>query len=544
MPKHLHFQVSILLTAGTFIVIILASWIVYNRSYANQIESVYQTTLELMETVADPATIASYLNQEDMLNDVVNGLIKNSIVSQATLVTTQGVRVTAGPEMKNAEPYTIYMILTSPFADGKVGELIVVQNKNRIQQRAIQTSKLNSITLIVVCLLLELFVVAVIYYFLTRPIRQITTKLHNIAPGSDKRLENFLFYGKNELGTLIEDINHLLQRTEQTLNSERSLRKKFEILEERYRTIFEQSGVAIFVCDLDGNVIISNPAFKHLRDLSKEPAENTGNICQIFADSNAVLTMLHSTRNKGQAVNQDLLMHQKDGKEAWIHAILLYSKNNDSDKGYIEGVLYDVTQRYVDKKDSQQIAERDFLTNLHNRFGVENKLNQFLGRREDDKQEEITIFFLDLDGFKTINDAHGHNAGDRTLVEVAKRLTSISRHTDVVARWGGDEFVIVLYGNCDKETCFTIGHKMLESIKRPIDLGNGHYGHITASIGVSTQKQSEFDKDLLIKSADMAMYKVKEQGKNGICYYDIKQNKFECQISQPQLRTEKAHNKH
>lgn len=529
MFRHLHFQISIILAAGTLLVILFAAWNVYNTSYQDQVASVRQATVELMETVAEPATVASYLNQEDMLKDVTTGLEKNSIVSRASLVTTQGIEVSAGPKLEKNPSYTIHMILTSPFAGGKVGELIVVQNKELIQQRAAQTGRTNAGTLVVVALLVVIFVTAFIYSFLTQPIKRLAATLHSIVPGSDKRLDTPQFHSKNELGTLIRDINQLLQRTEQTISSERTLRQKFEFLETRYRTIFEHASAAIFLTDPTGHVMTGNPAFERLRNLSEKPEQLKENICKIFADESMVEEMLRATISKRQAISRDLLLYQENGNELWVHAVFLYSEQSDqSETGIIEGILYDITQRRIQEHQSKLKAERDHLTDLYNRLGVETKLRQVLGRRGGKSgQENITMFLLDLDGFKDVNDTYGHDAGDCILVEIAKRLTSISRSTDTVARWGGDEFVIILYGSYDMETCFNIGQKMLENIIKPIDLGHGNFGSIGASIGVSTLEENMFNKNLLLKSADTAMYQVKKKGKNGVCFYNVKHNTFE-----------------
>ncbi len=534
MGKHLHLQISMLFATGTLLFVMFLAWYVYESSYREQLSNVRQATVELMETVAEPATIASYLNQEDMLKDVANGLEKNSIVLSARLTTTQGLEVSAGPQpASDASAYTVQMVLTSPFAGGKVGDLVVTQNKELIEQRAQNTGLTNALTLTIANALVVIFGAIFINSFLTRPITQVATRLHGITPGKDDQLDIPKRHQKNEFGRLINDINYLLSRTKSTIESERNLRQKVEILESKYRRIFEYASSAIFIATPEGEITMTNIAFSKVQMISEKYGRAGNNVCQIFADSSMVKEMLRTAINTRQVVSNDLLFYEKNGGEKWFHAVFIYNETEEqSGEGTIEGILHDITERYMQEKESQRQAERDHLTNLYNRQGVENKLRNHLGRRGG--QEDMTLFLMDLDGFKQINDTYGHDSGDMILIEVAKRLQDSCRVTDTIARWGGDEFIVVIYSGYGEEECFAIGHKMLESLTRPIDIGNGKTGVIGASIGVSTLRQNGFDKERLLKSADKAMYEIKEHGKNGTCFYDVENENLSCRMYRPQ----------
>ncbi len=534
MGKYLHLQISFLFAAGTLLLVLVTARYVYNSSYAQQVADVRQATIELMETVAEPATIASYLNQEDMLKDVTDGLEKNSIILHAKLITTKGVEVFSGPQHSTeSSPYTMQMVLTSPFAKGKVGELIVTQNKKLIEQRARETGWTNALTLITVNMLIVFFAAFFINYFLTRAIRKVARRLHNITPGSSDLLEIPQRHRDNEFGRLVGDINHLLERTKQTVDSERDLRKKVEELQVKYRRIFDHACSAIFISTTTGEIEMANIAFDKVRNMSEKPEKLKKNVCRIFADSSLVEEMLRTTVNTRQAVSNDLLFYEKGGEERWFHAVFLFNENKKSDEdSTIEGILYDITDRYIQEKESRRQAERDHLTGLYNRQGVENRLRQHLGRRGG--EEDMTLFMLDLDGFKQINDTYGHDVGDTILVKVAKRLLESCRATDTVARWGGDEFVVILYSGYSEDDSFSIGQKILENLTKPIELDNGNTGVVGASIGISTLRQNGFDKKRLLKSADKAMYQVKKRGKNGICFYGVEKDYMNCRMFRPE----------
>ncbi len=537
MGKYLHLQISLFFAMGTLVLVLIMARYAYNSSYKEQVTDVRQATIELMETVAEPATVASYLDQKDMLEEVANGLEKNSIVFHAKLITTRGTEVSAGPPPpEKATAYTVHMVLTSPFAKGKVGDLIVVQNKKLIEQRAHRTGWTNALTLIIGNLLVVVFAAFFINFFLTRAIRKVDRQLSAIKPDSDDRLSIPRRHRDNEFGSLVDKINYLLDKTRQKVDSERHLRKEVEELHTKYQRIFERACSAIFISTPTGEITLANIAFQKIREMAEKTDNPKANICQMFADSSLVEEMLRTTVNTRQAVSNDLLFYKEDGEERWFHAVLLYNENSEGgDDATVEGIFYDITDRYIQEKESQRQAERDHLTALYNRQGVENRFRQHLGRRGG--QEDMTLLMLDLDGFKQINDTYGHDVGDMILVKVAKRLIESCRATDTVARWGGDEFVIILYGGYSEEDCFSIGYKILENLTKPIKLGDGVTESIGASIGISTLGQNGFDKKSLLKSADKAMYQVKKRGKNGACFYNAEGDSMICKMFRPE-RTE------
>ncbi|MFZ1979940.1 MAG: GGDEF domain-containing protein, partial [Smithella sp.] len=122
--------------------------------------------------------------------------------------------------------------------------------------------------------------------------------------------------------------------------------------------------------------------------------------------------------------------------------------------------------------------------------------------------------FIDLDGFKDVNDTLGHDAGDYVLKQVAKRLLSCVRETDTVARVGGDEFLIIATEINNPENAAQIAEKVIHLISQPI-IFNGRQAVVSVSIGIALFPDDSIDMDQLIKKADEAMYRVKKAGKNG-----------------------------
>jgi diguanylate cyclase (GGDEF)-like protein len=164
---------------------------------------------------------------------------------------------------------------------------------------------------------------------------------------------------------------------------------------------------------------------------------------------------------------------------------------------------------------SEALSVTDDLTQLYN----SRYLNQVLRReakRASRSGRPLSLLFLDLDGFKGVNDTHGHQAGSLALVEAAAVIRRCARETDVVARFGGDEFAIVL-PDTGSEGAAAVGDRVRERLDaHPFLAGNGLKIHMTASVGVATLPDVAASAEELVRAADMAMYQVKESGKNGV----------------------------
>jgi diguanylate cyclase (GGDEF)-like protein len=166
-------------------------------------------------------------------------------------------------------------------------------------------------------------------------------------------------------------------------------------------------------------------------------------------------------------------------------------------------------------KRAEALSVTDDLTSLYN----SRYLNQVLRRetkRASRSGRPLSLLFIDLDGFKGVNDTHGHLFGSRALVEAAAVIRGSARETDIVARFGGDEFALVL-PDTGGEGAFAVGERIRDRIAAHLFLaGDGLNIHLTASVGVATLPDVAASADELVQAADKAMYYVKETGKNGI----------------------------
>ncbi|MCL1471859.1 EAL domain-containing protein [Argonema antarcticum A004/B2] len=162
-------------------------------------------------------------------------------------------------------------------------------------------------------------------------------------------------------------------------------------------------------------------------------------------------------------------------------------------------------------------ALHDLLTGLPNRILFNERLLISLANARSNR-EKLAVMFLDLDRFKKINDTLGHEVGDRLLKVVALRLTSCIRDTDILARWGGDEFTLLLPNISGAECSAEIAQKILDTLKPPFFLSNNYF-HITSSIGIALYPDDGEDAETLIKNADAALYSAKAKGRNNYQFY-------------------------
>ncbi len=198
------------------------------------------------------------------------------------------------------------------------------------------------------------------------------------------------------------------------------------------------------------------------------------------------------------------------------HRIVI--KDNQGDAKVLITVIEDATER---KKAEQRIAflaHHDPLTGLANRAALAQKIEEAAARQRR-RDEPFSVLLLDLDRFKEVNDTLGHPAGDTLLIEVATRLKSLLRETDVLARLGGDEFAIIQAGESDQRgAARSLAERILEILGKPFAIDGGEI-NIGTSIGIALAPEHGIGSGELLKMADLALYRTKSAGRNGYCFF-------------------------
>ena len=287
---------------------------------------------------------------------------------------------------------------------------------------------------------------------------------------------------------------------------------------QQHASVFENTQETIVITDSQGHVMLVNRAFSDIYGykLDEVKGETPRLLSSGLHDERFYKDMwsqiIHNGIYQGRVVNKT-----KYGKNIpmWITIKAVYDKSGEV-VNYI-GVQTDLRALEASKSKAEYLAYHDTLTGLYNRVSFEELLERSLLTSQRDKTK-FAVLFIDLDRFKIINDTLGHDIGDRVLVETAKRLESILRKSDVISRWGGDEFVIILHNVASENLVATLAQKIIEGIKKPITIDN-HTLSVTASIGIALYPEDAEDTQTLIRYVDSAMYRAKESGKNSFCFY-------------------------
>jgi diguanylate cyclase (GGDEF)-like protein len=218
--------------------------------------------------------------------------------------------------------------------------------------------------------------------------------------------------------------------------------------------------------------------------------------------------MIDEVFTRGESTCEiDLLF---SGLRAVPHYLLGHrAQVENSDRSIIIGV--DISDRRKAEAQIQHLALYDAFTDLPNRVRLRNRMAQEMAISAR-KKEPMAVLFIDLDGFKIINDDAGHDIGDIVLKEIAQRLQKALRISDTVARYGGDEFVVVLSPAIDRNNAVIVAKKLIDIVSAPVEYEGKSYS-VGASIGISLMPDHAHDLEQLLEMADAAMYRAKKNGK-------------------------------
>jgi diguanylate cyclase (GGDEF)-like protein/PAS domain S-box-containing protein len=283
-------------------------------------------------------------------------------------------------------------------------------------------------------------------------------------------------------------------------------------------SVFDNSHDAILITDADNVIMEVNPAFTQITGFSRE--EVIGKNPKLLSSGRqdkALYTAMWQSLKQKKAWRGEVLNRRKSGE---IYAGLLSIAAICRDDGKVlrhVGVFSDITHLKAHEAELKRVAHYDALTGIPNRVLLSDRMKQLIAQTSREKNM-MAVCYLDLDGFKPINDTMGHDAGDQVLIEVSRRIESTIRGGDTVARLGGDEFVVLLRQDKGEECVETL-KRLLAAIAQPIIVKNKSHT-LSASIGVSIYPLDDEDPDILLRHADQAMYVAKQSGKNRFHIYD------------------------
>lgn len=286
-------------------------------------------------------------------------------------------------------------------------------------------------------------------------------------------------------------------------------------------SLLDKAQDAIFVVTMDGKIVFWNKSAERLYGWTKEEALGRSEQTISCEGGTAFVTIRNQVLAAGEW-RGELTVRRKDGTCFMVDGRSTLVRDDGGAPYSILSIHTDITERKAAQREIHQLAFYDPLTGLPNRQLLMDRLEHELGANS--RRGAGAVMFIDLDNFKSLNDTLGHDMGDLLLRQVAQRLSHAVRESDTVARWGGDEFVVVVdqlgmhsteaVGQAD-----IIAEQIREALNVPYDL-NSYEHHSTPSIGVALFQGKATTVDELLKHADLAMYQAKAAGRNTIRFFD------------------------
>ncbi|MDP1524408.1 MAG: EAL domain-containing protein [Rhodocyclaceae bacterium] len=296
--------------------------------------------------------------------------------------------------------------------------------------------------------------------------------------------------------------------------------KKSEVQLRLIESVFENSSEGILITDAASHIVKVNPAYTRLTGYAPEEVigRKPRQMQSGLHDPTFYREMWQSIHETGQWCGE--IWNRRKGGEVFPEHLAINAVHDAAGKvSHYVGLFSDISDQKHTEERLEDMATHDALTGLPNRIGLSLKLHQTLSAARMHSRL-VAVCFVDLDGFKPVNDTYGHEAGDRVLVEVAQRLRHVIRATDTVARIGGDEFVMLLAEFANMDEIEIALDRILDTLRKPVYVGEDKI-IVSASIGVTVHPFDDADTDTLLRHADQAMYIAKNQGRNNWHMYDL-----------------------
>lgn len=309
----------------------------------------------------------------------------------------------------------------------------------------------------------------------------------------------------------------VLEGTVAEITELRDIESELRRSEQRHRLLAENAYDVIWTMAMDGTITYVNPAVERVRGITPEeakvqtpdqinPAESAARVADYFQ---RVFTAI-AAGTEPPAFRGEMEYYRKDG--SIMTGELQVIPHIDADGHVVEllGVTRDISEQKVLESELTRLAATDPLTGVWNRHRGRERL-LVASAEANREQEPLSVLMVDIDSFKAINDTFGHQAGDQVLIEAARRLSAAVRSTDTVARWGGEEFVIVLR-DCLLEDAVARAEKLRRQIA---DASFPDVGTVTVSVGAAQLTPDE-DLPSWLGRADKALYQAKRAGRNTV----------------------------
>ena len=301
------------------------------------------------------------------------------------------------------------------------------------------------------------------------------------------------------------------------ISGRRQIEEALRLSEKRYRTLFERNLAGVYRSTLEGRLLDCNESFARIFGYASREEVLRQAAWDFYVKPEDRQAAVAKLLERQSLTNYEICLKRKDGSLVWVLESENLIEGPDGRLSIIEGTTIDITERKRAEEQVKHLAFHDPLTNLPNRLLFSDRLTLAVAQAHRHAQK-LAVLFLDLDRFKIINDSLGHSVGDELLRQVAERIQEYVREGDTVARLGGDEFTLLVPGISAEEDAAKIARKICDAIHDPFWI-DGRELFVTTSMGVAVYPADGHDAETLVRNADSAMYRAKEQGRDNYQLY-------------------------
>ena len=290
-------------------------------------------------------------------------------------------------------------------------------------------------------------------------------------------------------------------------------RKRTETALRQQAQIIDQTHDSIIAISQNGQIESWNHGSERLYGYNAESRLGTPLTALFSQHTEQLRYVLQTGLRQNEKIEVELTAITANGEQRDISLSLSARFNPAGEPAGFIGYSLNISELKEAQRKLEYLASHDQLTRIPNRYLFNDRLHQALHKARRNLHK-LAILFLDLDGFKQINDNFGHDAGDEVLLCIAERMTQLFRRSDSIARFGGDEFAVLLEEADQLELIEMLANRLIAAINQPIPLRSGHQVQVGASVGIALYPLDGASAEGLLQHADLAMYKAKQQGKN------------------------------
>jgi len=502
---------------------VISTGIQLYNAYHNDLESLDERISNISEIHLKALNLSIWTVDAKQIEAQLEGLLRISEVAAATLETSFGEKYAVGPPP--SEFFKSYQVtLFSEDQQNKLGELVIYADLEQISKQSQGRMFVSLITEAIKNLVAAFAILLIVQLLITRHLKRISDYTHSLGFNSlhmPLKLERESHDYKDELDTFVNAINKMRQRFRTDLNLLQNIQRNLEASEEKFRLAMQATQDGLWDWDIVTNTVYFSPNWGKILEFEEPLPETYSTWFERIHpdDQQRVMDSLdHHLEGKTDSWQEEHRLKNAEDKWVWVLGRGQVVKRDEDGKPLrMIGTMIDIHLKKMNERLIWRQANFDRLTDLPNRNFTLEMLQQNINRADRNKQQ-IWLCFLDLDGFKEVNDTYGHQAGDHLLQLVAERLKENIRQSDVAGRFAGDEFVLILADTNDIARIDDFARRLIEHLAEPYELSNQQV-NISASVGIANYPNDTSDPEELLKQADHAMYAAKNEGKNRYTYY-------------------------